>query len=613
MKKLLGVIGILALAAAMLPAQGHADLRGSFAPLTIASGFSQGCEQPAHRPDDGTGTMLFPVDGRLEPEWFSFTARSLVPGKENTRSIFLHLNAQQSGYFAVLKTDPNADISYFDPAWSHDGKYMAYIELQGTTQGLYVQEFAVSDDFEAVYGPGNGADSPVGAAWLISGAGDPRHPHWNPSSYTLAWDASTAGTRDIYTGAVDVIGHGPTTATRVTFDNAKAEQDPCWAPNGVDIVYTTNKYGPLQLEIVNTTSSAVSLVEPNFSFVSHGNPSYMPDGNTVLYDAPAAENPNNVASVWAIQLNTQVKCEVQLDNRADADPQASMFIQHTRAPESLPFSYFLMTSQAGGFGVATWRANLINSCLTPLAMGVALNPSVINYKSNNPGPFITKMNFPAETKSHGYVCRSGNTGGEGVRLRSSIFNSPTLLGLACPTNTDLNNGLAGVSNTECFDTVDTLSTNPLVTDRTITCYFDRRTIIDRINALGLTNQTVPLEMTAYSNLTGRSFKGFGYLKVTKNNISSSNVNLISNAPNPFNPVTKIAFAVSKAGVYSLRIYNVQGALVKTLASQRYDVGTHEATWDGRTTSGGKAASGVYYAKISGTDGDASTLRLVMAK
>ena len=141
MKKLLGVIGILALAAAMLPAQGHADLRGSFAPITIASGFSQGCETASHRPDDGTGTMLFPVDGRLEPEWITFTARSLVPGKENARSIYLHLNAQQSGYFAVLKTDPNSDISYFDPAWSYDGKYLAYIKAQGLASGLFVQQF----------------------------------------------------------------------------------------------------------------------------------------------------------------------------------------------------------------------------------------------------------------------------------------------------------------------------------------------------------------------------------------------------------------------------------------------------------------------------------------
>jgi len=120
-------------------------------------------------------------------------------------------------------------------------------------------------------------------------------------------------------------------------------------------------------------------------------------------------------------------------------------------------------------------------------------------------------------------------------------------------------------------------------------------------------------MTAYSNQTGRGFKGFAYIKVTKSSNGNGAASMLSSAPNPFNPVTRIKFAVAKPGTYSLRIYNVQGALVKTLASQRYDVGTHEAMWDGRTNAGGKAASGVYYARISGDGGDASTLRLVMAK
>ena len=617
MKKLLGVIGILALAAAMLPAQGHADLRGSFAPITIASGFSQGCETASHRPDDGTGTMLFPVDGRLEPEWITFTARSLVPGKENARSIYLHLNAQQSGYFAVIKTDPNSDISYFDPAWSYDGKYLAYIKAEGLASGLFVQQFFVSDDFEAVYGPGLGADSPVDAEWLVTNAGGPRHPSWHPSSYKLAYDTAIGTSRDIYMVDVDVTpAHLDGAPVRVTFDDTKAEQDPVWAPNGTDLVYTTNRFGPLQIEIVNTSLSPADpnythLAEPNFAFVTHNNPSYDPTGASLLYDAPGGENVNNVVSIWKLDLATKAKCEIQLDNRADADPSWSTFVQHTRAPESLPFSYFLMTSQAGNFGVNIWRANAINSCLIPLPMAVAITPSVVNYKSNNPQPFITKMSFPAETKSQGYVCRSANTGGEGVRLRASIFNSPTLLGLPADQSSS---GVVGVSNTSCFDTADTLSISPLTLERTITCWFDKRTIIDRINALGLTNTQVPMQMTAYSNLTGRGFQGFAYIKVTKSNLSSSNVAMISNSPNPFNPVTQIKFAVSKAGTYSLRIYNVQGALVKSLASQRYDVGTHEATWDGRTSTGGKAASGVYYAKIAGTDGsDASTLRLVMAK
>ena len=625
MKKLLGVIGILALAAAMLPAQGHADLRGSFAPITIASGFSQGCETASHRPDDGTGTMLFPVDGRLEPEWITFTARSLVPGKENARSIYLHLNAQQSGYFAVIKTDPNSDISYFDPNWSYDGKYLAYIKAEGLASGLFVQQFFVSDDFEAVYGPGLGADSPVGAEWLVTNAGGPRHPSWHPSSYKLAYDTAIGTSRDIYTVDVDVSpAHLDGAPVRVTFDDAKAEQDPTWAPNGTDIVYTTNRFGPLQIEIVNTSLSPADpnythLAEPNFAFVTHNNPSYDPTGASLLYDAPGGENVNNVVSIWKLDLATKAKCEIQLDNRADADPSWSTFVQHTRAPESLPFSYFLMTSQAGNFGVNVWRANAINSCLTPLPMAVSITPNVINWKSENKGnndgvPFVTKMKYPAETKALGYVCRSANTGGEGTRLRASIFNSPTLLNLACPTNTDLHpQGAAGVPNTECFDTTDTLSVSPLTLERTITCWFDRRTILDQITALGLVDKQVPMEMTAYSNLTGRKFQGFAYIKVNKVSGASSNVAMISNSPNPFNPVTQIKFAVSKAGTYSLRIYNVQGALVKSLTSQRYEVGTHEATWDGRTSNGGKAASGVYYAKISGTDGDASSIRLVMAK
>lgn len=572
MKKLLGVIGILALAAAMLPAPGHADLRGSFAPITIASGFSQGCETPTHRPDDGTGTMLFPVDGRLEPEWLTFTARSLVPGKENTRSIFLHLNAQQSGYFAVLKTDPAADISYFDPAWSYDGRFLAYIQLAGGLQGLFVQEYFVSDDFEAVYGPGAGADSPVGAAWLVTNIGNPRHPNWHPSAYTLAFDSELAGSRDIYTVAVDVSpAHIDGAPVRVTFDNAKAEQDPTWAPNGTDIAYTTNKFGPLQIEIVDTATSSTHLAEPSFAFVTHNNPDYMPDGASILYDAPGGENVNNVVSIWNLNLTTKAKCELLLDNRADADPDASPFIQHTRAPESLPFSYFLMTSQAGNFGVNTWRANLVNSCLTPLPMAASITPSTVNYKSNNPQPFITKMWFPPETKAAGYVCRSANTGGEGVRLRASIFNSPTLAGLPADQGSS---GVVGISNTSCFDTADTLSISPLTLERTITCWWDRRTIIDQLVALGRTDQVVPLEMTAYSNLTGRGFKGFVYIKVTKSsNGNNASASLISTSPNPFNPVTRIKFAVAKPGTYSLRIYNVQGALVKTLASQRYDVGT----------------------------------------
>jgi len=638
MKKLLGVIGILALAAVLVPASGYADLRGSFAPITIASGFVNGCEQSAYRPIDPGGIMdaAFTIGfdgGRHDSEWTTFSTRSLVPGHEQVRSIWLHLNSQQSAYFAPLLNDPSANVSYFDPCWSDDASWLAYIQQNsdGTGQALYIQQYMVNDDINSDHGgfypPGQGAEDKIGPPILVVGGSHPRHPNFKAthsgSVYTLAYDDDAAGTQDLYTIDVDVAAMTAAAPVRRTFDNAHAESDPSFGPapgNTNQILFCTSQFGPKVIEVLDTSLPSndpnyTKLAEVNFNFVTHGNPDWAGDGHTIYYDAPTGENPSSVSDVWQFDMTAQAKCEIQFDIRADADPDVSGVLQHTRAPDNIPYYYFLMTSQAGGFGVAQWRANAVNSCTTPLTMACAISPSKTNFKSQQTVPFMTTMHFPAETKALGYVCRSGNTGGEGVRCRSSIFFSPTLLGLGCPTNSDFTPpGGTPVSNTECFDEADTTQISPLVTDRKIVCYWDRRTIIDRITALGLLDQTVPLKMTAYSNLTGRPFVGFAYLQVTKNNLSGGSVAMLGNSPNPFNPVTTIKFAVSNAGNYALRIYDVQGKLVKTLANKYYGIGVQEAMWDGRNANGGKVASGVYYAKISGTGvSDAGIARMVITK
>lgn len=616
MKKLLGVIGILALAAALLPAQGYADLRGAYAPLTSQSGFVNGCEQAAHRPIDADGLMAFPVDITLCEEWFAFSTRSLIPGHESVRSIWLHLNAQQSGYFAPLLVDPAANISYFDPAWSSDGRFLAYVQsnLDGSGQTLYVQEYFVNDDFEADHGgsydPGQGAESPVGSAILVQAGGNPRHPNWQPGTHTLAFESNTAGSPDIYTIDVDTTMGTVSNLTRRTFNDQKAEVNPSWSPNGHDIVYSTNKFGPNVLEIIdlNLVSSApgyTRLAEINFNgTVSHNNADWSSDGGTLYYDAPGSEDPNGLTTIWSIKLSSQGKCEINLDTaRADADPDVSGVLAQTT--DHIPFNYFMFTSQAAGFGVGIWRGNPINACQLPLEMGVATIPSIMDLNDSTMTTFTTVMNFPPETRDIGFRCASTNASGkDGVRLRNSILNSPTLLGLGSPAG-------GGVVGTTCFDSV----AHGLTDSLRIRCNWDFRTIADRIVALGLVDKIVPMKMTAYSNQSGRPFQGFAYMKLTKNSLPAAGVALLGNSPNPFNPVTKIRFAVSKPGNYTLRLYNVQGALVKTVASGHYDVGVHEAAWDGRTNAGGKAASGVYYAKISGTAKDASSsgIHMVLMK
>jgi hypothetical protein len=77
---------------------------------------------------------------------------------------------------------------------------------------------------------------------------------------------------------------------------------------------------------------------------------------------------------------------------------------------------------------------------------------------------------------------------------------------------------------------------------------------------------------------------------------SSN-SLSQNYPNPFNPQTTIAFSVKDRGLVSLKVYNVAGQLVRTLANEELAVGAHTKVWDGRDDAGQSVASGVYFYKI----------------
>jgi len=70
-----------------------------------------------------------------------------------------------------------------------------------------------------------------------------------------------------------------------------------------------------------------------------------------------------------------------------------------------------------------------------------------------------------------------------------------------------------------------------------------------------------------------------------------------NHPNPFNPKTEIRFSLSQNGPTSLKIYDAQGRLVKTLIDGVLQAGQREVVWSGDDASGRPVASGVYFYKL----------------
>ena len=72
-----------------------------------------------------------------------------------------------------------------------------------------------------------------------------------------------------------------------------------------------------------------------------------------------------------------------------------------------------------------------------------------------------------------------------------------------------------------------------------------------------------------------------------------------NAPNPFNPITTIAFAVPEdASRVTLMICNVNGRVVRRLIDEPLSAGPHTIVWNGRDDTGRSLPSGVYFARLA---------------
>jgi len=83
-------------------------------------------------------------------------------------------------------------------------------------------------------------------------------------------------------------------------------------------------------------------------------------------------------------------------------------------------------------------------------------------------------------------------------------------------------------------------------------------------------------------------------------------------PNPFNPSTTFAFALGRAQDVTLDVYDLKGARVRRLHRGPLAVGRHEFTWNGRDESGRQAASGVYFARLTGRGVDQG-VKIVLIK
>jgi len=83
--------------------------------------------------------------------------------------------------------------------------------------------------------------------------------------------------------------------------------------------------------------------------------------------------------------------------------------------------------------------------------------------------------------------------------------------------------------------------------------------------------------------------------------------LAQNQPNPFNPVTQIAFSLPRDCAVRLSVYNLRGLQVASLAQGEMSAGDHVVTWDASDQ-----PSGVYFYRLEGP-GILETRKMTLVK
>jgi len=90
--------------------------------------------------------------------------------------------------------------------------------------------------------------------------------------------------------------------------------------------------------------------------------------------------------------------------------------------------------------------------------------------------------------------------------------------------------------------------------------------------------------------------------------TAPSVRLAPAHPNPARVSARLAFDLPRAARVSLRAYNVQGQRVRTLASGRYEAGSHAILWAGEDDEGRRVPNGIYFVRLE-ADGVAQARRL----
>lgn len=190
------------------------------------------------------------------------------------------------------------------PAWSPDGKKLAYVSFEKGNSAIYIQDLST------------GSRTLMTSFKGINGA-----PKFSPNGQRLAISLSKSGNSEIYT--INIFDKNLTQIT----NHWGIDTEPEWAPDGMSLYFTSDRGGKPQIYEVDLISKEVSRI--TFEGDYNTRPSVSPDGK---YLAMVHGN-NNVYKIalYHRPSNTfQIISDGRLDETPSFAPNGAMVLYATK-------------------------------------------------------------------------------------------------------------------------------------------------------------------------------------------------------------------------------------------------------------------------------------------
>ncbi len=240
------------------------------------------------------------IHEKLTGERGAFSTRIAYITEEAQKSYSLQV-ADSDGYGA--QTIVRSDEPLLSPAWSPDGKQLAYVSFEDKRPKVYVQDVA------------EGRRNLVAEFRGINSA-----PAWSPDGRSLALTLSREGNPEIY--RYDL---GARLLKRLT-DDPSIDTEPSWSPDGRSIVFTSDRAGGPQIYRMDATGGVAERLTYENDYNARA--SFAPDGKQLVM-VSGAKGRYHIAVLRLDDRSLQVVTDTVLDESPSFAPNGKMLLYAT--------------------------------------------------------------------------------------------------------------------------------------------------------------------------------------------------------------------------------------------------------------------------------------------